>query len=65
MIQEMLHPTIGKIRVAGPAVRYSETKTVDPTPPPLLGQHTDEVLKGLLGYSSQSLSTLRNQKVID
>ncbi|BFZ01364.1 hypothetical protein BsWGS_04403 [Bradybaena similaris] len=65
MIQEMLHPTIGKIRVAGPAVRYSETKTVDPTPPPLLGQHTDEVLKGLLGYSSKSLLTLRNQKVID
>ncbi|CAG5119385.1 unnamed protein product [Candidula unifasciata] len=65
MIQEMLHPSIGKIRVAGPAVRFSETKTVDPTPPPLLGQHTDEVLEGLLGYSNEALSTLRNQKVID
>lgn len=65
LIQEIHHPTAGKVRVVGPAVRYSEAKTVDPTAPPLLGQNTQEVLKGLLGYSDETISLLRSQKVID
>lgn len=64
MIQELNHPTLGQIRVPGPAVQYSVTKLVEPTAPPMLGQHTDQVLRDLLGYSEKSLLKLRQQKVI-
>ncbi|KAH9513347.1 hypothetical protein Btru_034696 [Bulinus truncatus] len=64
LVQEIQHPTIGSVRVAGPAVRYSETKTVDPTPPPLLGQHTYHVLKDILGYSDVAISELQKLKVV-
>lgn len=33
-------------------------------PPPNLGQHSEEVLKGLLGYSADQVSELRGQKII-
>jgi formyl-CoA transferase len=33
-------------------------------PPPLLGQHNDEILKDLLGYSEGRIEDLRNQKII-
>ncbi|XP_059157720.1 succinate--hydroxymethylglutarate CoA-transferase-like isoform X2 [Physella acuta] len=64
MIQKLDHPTLGEIRVPGPAVRYSVTKLVEPIAPPMLGQHTDQVLKDVLGYSKESLLKLRQQKVI-
>ena len=64
MIQEMSHPTLGSIRVAGPAVRYSGTPTVEPTAPPLLGQHTEEVLGGMLGYTTSQVDKLRQDSVV-
>ncbi|XP_013089080.2 succinate--hydroxymethylglutarate CoA-transferase-like isoform X1 [Biomphalaria glabrata] len=64
LIQEIPHPTIGKVRVVGPAVRYSETKTVEPTAPPLLGQHTHHVLKDILGYSEDAIEKLKKHKVV-
>ena len=33
-------------------------------PPPLLGQHTDEVLRDVLNYSGEKLSDLKRSKVI-
>lgn len=48
----------------GPAVKFSETTTVPPSAPPILGQHTQEVLQGLLGMDSDDISALRQEKVI-
>ncbi|MBV9229381.1 MAG: CoA transferase [Chloroflexi bacterium] len=42
------HPTVGDIRVIGPAVTYSLTPAQVTTPPPLLGEHTREVVEALL-----------------
>lgn len=64
MIQEMDHHTEGRIRVPGPAVRYSESNTVLQYPPPTLGRHTEEVLQELLGYTQGHLHELRRDKVI-
>jgi formyl-CoA transferase len=44
LIRELDHPRSGKIRVVGPPWRMSATDS-NMTPPPTLGQHTDEVLK--------------------
>jgi crotonobetainyl-CoA:carnitine CoA-transferase CaiB-like acyl-CoA transferase len=38
------HPTLGAFRMVGPAVTYSETPAAVAMPPPLLGEHTAEVL---------------------
>ncbi|KAL5007240.1 hypothetical protein ScPMuIL_016046 [Solemya velum] len=64
MVQEMEHPTAGHIRLPGPAVKFSESDTVLQSPPPTLGQHTDEVLKDLLGVEDDQLTGFRETGVI-
>lgn len=64
LLQTIPHPTLGEVKVVGPAVRYSDTPTVPPVAPPLLGQHTDQVLTQLLGYSTVQVAHLRLCKVI-
>ncbi len=48
MVTEVPHPTIGTLRLAGIPIKYSETPGSIRLHPPLLGQHTDEVLKQVL-----------------
>nr|XP_020663421.1 succinate--hydroxymethylglutarate CoA-transferase-like [Pogona vitticeps] len=47
LIMEMNHPTVGKIAVPGSAIKCSQFEVSKPKPPPLLGQHTVDVLKGV------------------
>ncbi|MDP1566373.1 MAG: hypothetical protein Q8L91_08945, partial [Polaromonas sp.] len=35
------------------------TPAADPVAPPLLGQHTQEILQGVLGYDAKKISALR------
>uniref|UniRef100_A0A4W3J1E2 Succinyl-CoA:glutarate CoA-transferase n=2 Tax=Callorhinchus milii TaxID=7868 RepID=A0A4W3J1E2_CALMI len=58
LILEMEHPTAGTVTVPGPAVRFSDFKVSRPEPPPLIGQHTVEVLKTVLGYSESYINEL-------
>ncbi|HVN30086.1 MAG TPA: CoA transferase [Candidatus Binataceae bacterium] len=46
-IVEIEHPTAGTIRTVRPVARFSDTPNTIRLPPPLLGQHTDEVLGAL------------------
>ncbi|KAF9093410.1 hypothetical protein BGX29_009955 [Mortierella sp. GBA35] len=64
MIQEIEHPKAGKIKLTGPAVKYSETKPSIRIPPPLLGQHTDEILKDVLGYDDEHIRDLKKNKAV-
>ncbi|MGZ5151432.1 MAG: CaiB/BaiF CoA transferase family protein [Burkholderiales bacterium] len=48
LVREVEHPTSGKIRVVGPPWRMSSTQT-EIKPPPVLGEHTAEVLQEWLG----------------
>ena len=58
MIVEVEHPTLGVLReVASPVRTAGEVSP--PGPAPRLGQHTDEILGGLLGYSPARLAALR------
>jgi succinate--hydroxymethylglutarate CoA-transferase len=45
-------------------VKYSETQPVVRSPPPTLGQHTDEVLTQLLGMGEAEIRGLREKGVI-
>jgi crotonobetainyl-CoA:carnitine CoA-transferase CaiB-like acyl-CoA transferase len=64
MIAETRHPTIGTLRLAGIPIRHSETPGAIRLPPPLLGQHTDEILTELLGYAPQKIEALRREEAI-
>lgn len=50
--------------MAGIPVKYSETKPSIRRPPPLLGQHTEEVMRDVLHYSEEQVKGLREKKVI-
>jgi len=61
MIAEVPHPTIGTLRLGGVPVKYSATPGAVRLPPPLLGQHTTEVLADVLGYSTEQVEELKEQ----
>ena len=56
---EVDHPQVGKVRVVGVPVRLSATPGSVRTPAPALGEHNDEVLRKLLGLSTQEIAALR------
>jgi crotonobetainyl-CoA:carnitine CoA-transferase CaiB-like acyl-CoA transferase len=63
-IVEHEHPTAGKVRMVGVPFRLSETPGSVRAPAPLLGQHTDQVLRDELGMEPAELGELRRKGVI-
>lgn len=63
MIETIHHPTAGDIRVVGIPIRFSETPGTIRLAPPLVGEHTDEVLMEL-GYTAEQIAALRKEEVI-
>ena len=61
---EIDHPTIGEVAFPGFPYKFSETPAQVHRPPPLLGEHTEEVLVDLLGYSPQEVASYREHGVI-
>jgi len=61
---EVPHPELGKVKQIAPAIRMSKTPCVVELPPPLLGEHTDEVLKSIAGYTDAEIKALRDKKTI-
>jgi crotonobetainyl-CoA:carnitine CoA-transferase CaiB-like acyl-CoA transferase len=53
LITEHVHPEVGAMRTVGVPITLSGTPAAIERPAPLLGQHTEEVLADLLGYSAE------------
>lgn len=64
MIVDVEHPRIGKIPLAGVVPRLSETPGKINHPVPDVGQHNFEIYGELLGYSTEQLTQLEEEKVI-
>ena len=62
-VHELEHPTAGTINVVGPPYRMSATPASVRTPPPLLGEHTDAVLREL-GYTPDEIMALRGDGAV-
>lgn len=58
------HPDLGPIKFVGFPVDFSKTPTALRSPAPQFGQHSEEVLIGILGYTWEEISELREQQVI-
>jgi crotonobetainyl-CoA:carnitine CoA-transferase CaiB-like acyl-CoA transferase len=68
MVTEWQHPVKNDLRLVSSPIKLSATPVRTPgrggLPPPLLGQHTDEVLRSVLNYSDAQLSDLKRKEVI-
>jgi crotonobetainyl-CoA:carnitine CoA-transferase CaiB-like acyl-CoA transferase len=64
MVQEVDHPTAGRVRLVGIPVKFSDSPGAIAQAPPLLGQHTAEVLDALVGLSSADIATLQREGVV-
>jgi crotonobetainyl-CoA:carnitine CoA-transferase CaiB-like acyl-CoA transferase len=60
---EMPHPTAGTVKLVGSPLKLSDTPVSYVRHPPLLGEHTEEVL-GELGYSDEEIKRLREEGAI-
>jgi len=61
---EMEHPLAGKIALIRSPMRFSETPIEHKVPPPLLGQHTEEILRGRLGRGDEEIARLRSDGAV-
>lgn len=64
MLVQLEHPTAGTVRMAGIPVKFSGTPASVRLPPPLLGQHNEEVLESWLGMNDNEISELKRKTVI-
>jgi crotonobetainyl-CoA:carnitine CoA-transferase CaiB-like acyl-CoA transferase len=63
-IIEVDHPTMGKVKMTGFPMKFNKTPAQVSQNAPLFGQHTEEVLQGLLGYNWEEMGKLREEEVI-
>ncbi len=64
MVVEIVHASGAPLKLLGPVPKFSATPARVQSPPPLLGQHTEEVLKELLKLNGGEINQLRQQGAI-
>jgi crotonobetainyl-CoA:carnitine CoA-transferase CaiB-like acyl-CoA transferase len=64
MTLESEHASAGTVRLTGFPYKFSSTPAEIHRPPPLLGEHTEEILTDLLDYSPEDVTILRNNRAI-
>ncbi len=65
MLVTVDQPGVGPIRIAASPIRLSETPGLVESPAPLLGEHSEEGLKEVLGYTPERIEALRAEGVIN
>ncbi len=58
------HPLAGEVPLTANPIKFSRTPLHYETPPPLVGEHVEKVLRGLLGKSDKEIAALRGKKIV-
>ena len=58
LVQRVAHPTIGEVALVRSPLRLAGTPIATPTAPPLLGEHTEAILRDVLGKSGPEIARL-------
>lgn len=64
MVHTIEHPTCGPIQLINTPIKFSKSEPSIRTPPPTLGQHTQEVLMDILGLSQEEVIELKTKGVV-
>lgn len=64
LVKELPHPTGGMLKFVGPPTEYSEGGNYARFAPPVLGEHTRDVLSNFLGYTNAKIDDLYGRKII-
>ena len=64
MLAEIPHPTAKTLKMVASPMKLSDTPCEITRHPPLLGEHTAEVLQEKLGYSPEKIKALRGERII-
>ncbi len=64
MLVEADHPAYGKMKILGNPVKMSGMSRERFTGAPILGEHTQEILSDLLGYTHEEIDALKKEKII-
>ena len=64
LVVELPHPTAGTVKLVRNPMKLSATPALADQAPPLLGQHTEQVLGELLGHSAADIAALRAKGVL-
>ena len=58
------HPRAGSVPLVANPIKFSRTPLAYDLPPPLVGEHADEILRSVLGKSAAEISVLREKKIV-
>lgn len=64
MIVNLRHPVAGDVKMSGLPIKLSRTPGRASVPPPILGQHSAEVLESLLGFTKDKIDDLKQKGVL-
>lgn len=64
VVQTVSHPSAGSVKQVAPAVKFSKSQNKIRSSPPILGQHTWEVLSRILKYPSEKVEKLVEEGVV-
>lgn len=64
MVVETNHQKLGKIPIVNRSIKFPGDRQPAPEAPPVLGQHTEEILRDILGLTAEQIEQLRATKVI-
>lgn len=64
MVVETDHAALGTIRIVNRSIKFPENAQPVPEAPPVLGQHSDAILRDILGLDADAIAKLRDANVV-
>ncbi|MEK9841981.1 MULTISPECIES: CaiB/BaiF CoA-transferase family protein [Thalassospira] len=64
LVKHLDHPTAGTVPTVGNPIRFSKTPITDEKAPPMLGQHSDEILRKVADLSDDQIAKLRDAGIV-